>query len=163
MNSKSLARWMRVAIVITGACGLALCVLWPLISFSIIEANFIGAIAACNYPIQTWIMIVFFWLTGIPTAYILVQAWIVSIAVKKDEFFTKKTARIIRRCAKILLIDLAAFLVGNIVFLILAINTFVLLHFALIVGGLILAIFMLIFSQYVLKAAILKEENDATI
>ncbi len=163
MSSKSLCFWVRCAIIVIAVCGICICAVWYPFSFALIEVSFFNMMPSELTSAQIWIVLIFFWLASVPCFFILFLCWKISTAIKKEEFFTLKAAKLIKLSAQILLIDLGVFLVGNIVFLLLNMNDFALFYFFLIIAGVILAIFISVLSHYVVQAADLKEVNEGTI
>ena len=163
MSSKSLCLWIRCSIIAVTAGTVVLCAVWYPAAFSLINISFIPAISPEPTSMQLWSMLVFFWLCALPCLFILALCWKISIAVKKEEFFTVKSAKLIKLCAVIFFIDLGVFFIGNLIFLCLGINHFAILHFGLFIGGTVLGVFASALSHYVAKAAAIKEENEGTI
>lgn len=163
MTSKALCFWVRFAIIMIAVCGIGICAIWYPASFSLIDVGFITANLSGLTPIQIWPQLILLWAAALPCFFVLYLVWQISTAVKNEEFFTFKSAKIIKLIAHILFINLAVFLTGNIIFLILKINDFAFFNFIIIICALVLAIFVSVFSHYVAKAADLKEINEGTV
>lgn len=163
MTTKSLFFWVRCSIVIIALCGLTVCALWYPYSFSLIKIGLTNSKLSELTTIQSWGLLSFYWAVSIPCFAILIIAWKISAHIKTEQLFTSKVAKMIKLCALILLIDLGAFFIGNIIFLLLKINDFTIIYFFLIIGGLVLSVFLSVLSHYVAKAAELQEISDGTV
>lgn len=158
MSSKALCLIARCSIVVIALCGLCVCV-YPL-PFSAIFSAFFPVVGG---DITIYIFILFLELSTLPCFFILIVIWKMTNAVKEEKVFTKKVAKQISLCAKILFIDLGVFFIGNIVFAILQANAFFLFYLFAIIIGVIVACFGAVLSHYINKAAEIKEEIEATI
>lgn len=163
MTTKSLLFWVRCAIVIIALCGITVCALWYPYSFSIINIDLTAADLSELTTVQGWGLLSFYWTVSIPCFAILIIAWKISASIKTEQLFTNKTAKMIKICALILLVDLSVFLIGNVVFLLLKMNDFAIIYFFLIMGGLVLSVLLSALSHYVAKAAELQELSDGTV
>lgn len=163
MTTKSLLFWVRCAIVIIALCGITVCALWYPYSFSIINIDLTAADLSELTTVQGWGLLSFYWAVSIPCFAILIIAWKISASIKTEQLFTNKTAKMIKICALILLVDLSVFLIGNVVFLLLKMNDFAIIYFFLIMGGLVLSVLLSALSHYVAKAAELQELSDGTV
>lgn len=163
MTTKSLLFWVRCAIVIIALCGITVCALWYPYSFSIINIDLTATDLSELTTVQGWGLLSFYWAVSIPCFAILIIAWKISASIKTEQLFTNKTAKMIKICALILLVDLSVFLIGNVVFLLLKMNDFAIIYFFLIMGGLVLSVLLSALSHYVAKAAELQELSDGTV
>ena len=163
MTTKSLLFWVRCAIVIIALCGITVCALWYPYSFSIINIDLTATDLSELTTVQGWGLLSFYWAVSIPCFAILIIAWKISASIKTEQLFTNKTAKMIKICALILLVDSSVFLIGNVVFLLLKMNDFAIIYFFLIMGGLVLSVLLSALSHYVAKAAELQELSDGTI
>lgn len=163
MTTKSLLFWVRCAIVIIALCGITVCALWYPYSFSIINIDLTAADLSELTTVQGWGLLSFYWAVSIPCFAILIIAWKISASIKTEQLFTNKTAKMIKICALILLVDLSVFLIGNVVFLLPQMNDFAIIYFFLIMGGLVLSVLLSALSHYVAKAAELQELSDGTV
>ena len=163
MTTKSLLFWVRCAIVIIALCGITVCALWYPYSFSIINIDLTATDLSELTTVQGWGLLSFYWAVSIPCFAILIIAWKISASIKTEQLFTNKSAKMIKICALILLVDSSVFLIGNVVFLLLKMNDFAIIYFFLIMGGLVLSVLLSALSHYVAKAAELQELSDGTI
>ena len=163
MTTKSLLFWVRCAIVIIALCGITVCALWYPYSFSIINIDLTATDLSELTTVQGWELLSFYWAVSIPCFAILIIAWKISASIKTEQLFTNKSAKMIKICALILLVDSSVFLIGNVVFLLLKMNDFAIIYFFLIMGGLVLSVLLSALSHYVAKAAELQELSDGTI
>ncbi len=132
-------------------------------SFSIINIDLTATDLSELTTVQGWGLLSFYWAVSIPCFAILIIAWKISASIKTEQLFTNKTAKMIKICALILLVDLSVFLIGNVVLLLLKMNDFAIIYFFLIMGGLVLSVLLSALSHYVAKAAELQELSDGTI
>jgi len=163
MTTKSLLFWVRCAIVIIALCGITVCALWYPYSFSIINIDLTATDLSELTTVQGWGLLSFYWAVSIPCFAILIIAWKISASIKTEQLFTNKSAKMIKICALILLVDSSVFLIGNVVFLLLKMNDFAIIYFFLIIGGLVLSVLLSALSHYVAKAAELQELSDGTV
>jgi len=163
MSAKSSCFWVRCAIVIIALCGVTVCALWYPFSFSILKVGLISADLSALTTAQSWVSLAFYWAASVPCFAILAIAWKISARLKTGRLFTEEVAKMISLCAKILLIDLGVFFIGNAVFLLLNMNDFAIAYFLLIAGGAALTVFLFVLSRYVYKAARLQELSDGTV
>ena len=163
MTTKSLLFWVRCAIVIIALCGITVCALWYPYSFSIINIDLTATDLSELTTVQGWGLLSFYWAVSIPCFAILIIAWKISASIKTEQLFTNKSAKMIKICALILLVDSSVFLIGNVVFLLLKMNDFAIIYFFLIMGGLVLSVLLSALSHYVAKAAELQELSDGTV
>ncbi|MDR3344931.1 MAG: DUF2975 domain-containing protein, partial [Oscillospiraceae bacterium] len=113
MSPKTLSRLLQLSVVATAACALFILLF--------VVPSFGEGIVTQNRQIADWYWpwLSFIWLTAVPCFAILVLIWRVSGAVRRDEVFTVKTAKLIKAGAVILFADVGFFFAGNIVLFIL--------------------------------------------
>ncbi len=158
MNEKFLSALTRFAIILIGLCGLLSCLLWIPISIG----N--GAFQSLSWESKDFLIpYIFHWIVSLPCFSLLVIAWQVTSNMNDGKLFLKKNALYVNHATIILLVDIIAFLIGNIIFAILGWNAWLLLHILIAVTGLVISIFMYILSKYLMRAAILQEESDLTV
>lgn len=151
MTEKSLCFWVRCAIIAVALFGLAICAVWIPIS-------------VVNMPIALrWIQRVFYWLTSAPCFAVLVLGWLVTMQMKKGEFFREKTAKLIQLATVILFVDIIVFFAGTLIFFLLDWNGLLFLYSLVSVVGMFVVLFLAVVSHYVSKAAVLQEESEGTI
>ena len=158
MSSKTLCAFVRFAVIATAICGLALCgYIFPVALYDILgfDPNRSG--------LTIWL--IFLWAASIPCFVILADVWLVSSAIKRDEVFTLKTARLIKKAAILLLVDMGFFAVGNAALLVTGLSRPNILFLSILgcIFGVSLALLAAVLSRYISKAAVLKEETDGTI
>lgn len=158
MSSKALCALVRAAAAAVAACGLAGCIYLPKLGQSILAAY--PEYAYCYYP---WL--IFLWLAALPCFAVLMLVWQTSVAIKHEQVFTFRTARLVKAGALLLLADAAFVFAGNAALLLLNMNhpgIFLAFLFADIFA-VSLAVMAAVLSRYLTKAAALQEEADGTI
>ncbi len=158
MTGKALCFWVRCAIIAIAICGGCVCAFWYPFSISLATNSEEGF-----YAVAYWVQLLFYLMTSLPCFFVLVIGWEMTTAIKDDSLFQQKNARLAKIAMQILFMDSAVFLLGNIVFLGLGWNNFVLLYFLFAIIGLVVGVFMAILSHYLYKAAILQEECEGII
>ena len=160
MDDKKLTVFMRIAIILIGICGVAICLFWlPMTTTKSFGALSWGALR----KVENWTQYIFHWGISLPCFWLLIMAWEVTSDMQKGRLFIEKNAVRVKCATVILLCDILLFLIGNITFAILGWNEWLVLHLFAAVVGLIVAIVLFIFSQYLRKAATLQEESDLTV
>ena len=157
MNAKRITIIFRIAIIAIGLCGLLICAFWYPFSISLTTMGTSTAAPTTEQNIRIWVQLVFYWAVSVPCFLILVFAWRISSAIKKEELFSNKIVRLINQEISIMLIDLFVFLIGNIVFVLLKWNDFAIIYFMIIVIGLVV-ISCLWIALYVIKRGIEMQE-----
>ena len=163
MTNKLTLVLARCAIIVIALCGLTVCAIWYPCSFSLIKIGLINTKLTVLTTAQSVVLLAFYLVASLPCFIILILGWGISASIKTERLFTSKISKTIKTCAKILLVDLCAFFIGNVILLLLKINDFAIIYFFLIIGGFILSAFLLVLSHYVAKAAELQEISDGTI
>lgn len=159
MKSKTFSSLMKISVLIATIGGLFVCIyVIPSFGKSIISA----------YPEFSgwyWPWLIFAWLVSIPCFILLVYVWKVSDRIKNETVFTIKTAKMVRTGVVLLLSDAALLFGGNIILLLFNMNhpSIVLLSIVIAVIEVVVSLFGEIIYQYLIKAAILKEESEGTI
>ena len=159
MKSKTFSSLMKISVLIATIGGLFVCIyVIPSFGKSIISA----------YPEFSgwyWPWLIFAWLVSIPCFILLVYVWKVSDSIKNETVFTIKTAKMVRTGVVLLLSDAALLFGGNIILLLFNMNhpSIVLLSIVIAVIEVVVSLFGEIIYQYLIKAAILKEESEGTI
>ena len=161
MNEKILSALTRTAIIIIGICGLLTCLLWVPMSIGK------GSLEELSWTMfntsEFWIQYVLHWIVSLHCFWLLVIAWQITLDMDKGRLFLTKNALRVNRATIILIADIIAFVIGNIVFALLGWSSWFVLHIFVAITGLILSIFMYILSKYLMRAAILQEESDLTV
>lgn len=157
MKKFTLSLILKIYIIIFALCGLYMCAYIYPENISVSQA-----IKLITTP-QSHILLGFYWLTSIPCFVILIFAWKIANAVKKETVFTAKTARSIKICTIILSIDLAVYIVGNVAFLGLSWHPLAFNYLLIAMLGVAFASVAAVLSYYTFKAAALKEETEGVI
>ena len=166
MYETALSYLAKSAILLAALCGLAVCVLWYPFSISLttfgvgIEGG-LPATTALN--VQFWTQLLFYWLTALPCFCVLVFGWKIATAIEKNTVFTSKTAREFRISAWILFIDIAVYLLGNLITFALGWNDYALIYFFLVLAGTAIAVILAVAAHFVGRAATLQEEAEGTL
>jgi hypothetical protein len=151
---------MRVAIILIGICGGAICLFWlPMTTAKSFEALSWVALQ----KVENWIQYAFHWLVSLPCFWLLIMAWKITSNMQKGRLFIEKNAVHVKRATVILLVDILLFLIGNIIFAALGWNEFLILQLFATMVGFIVAILLFVLSQYLMKATSLQEECDLTV
>ncbi len=159
MSSKTLCNLIRAAVIAVAACGLAGCgYILPTIGADLILSY--PEFAHCYTP---WV--IFLWVSAAPCFALLALVWQVSSAIRSEQVFTHKGARIVKNGALLLFCAVGIFFLGNAVFLALNMSHPAIFLVSLFVDvlGLALATAAAAVSRYLTKATALQEEADSTI
>ena len=160
MNEKKLTILMRVAILLIGLCGVAICLFWLPMSSGKGAATFSWDELQ---KVQVWTQYAFQWLISLPCFWLLITAWKITGDMQRGRLFTEENVRLVKKSTVILLVDILLYLAGNIIFAVLGWNEWFILQLFAAIVGLIIAILLFILSQYLMKAAVLQEESDLTV
>ena len=163
MKSSLIAILVRIVIVVLATCGIAICVLWYPFSISLSVMGVVEAVPTVAQNIQLWTQLIFYWMSSLPCFTILFMAWLMTNSMKNEAFFNNRNVKLVRLSAIILFLDLAVFLIGNIVFLILGWNDYAIIYFILSVIGLGVAILIEVFEQYLKKSVQMQEGTKGLI
>lgn len=163
MKNSMLAVLVRVVIVVIATCGILVCAFWYPFSISLSVMGVVETEPTAAQNIQLWTQLVFYWVVSIPCFAILVLAWLMTNSMKKEAFFKEKNVKLTKISAIILFADLVAFLIGNVVFLILEWNDYAIIYFILFAIGLGGAILIKVFEQYLKKAVQMQEDTEGLI
>lgn len=159
MDQKGLSFWLKLVLVGVAICGAAVYfVILPVWGDSIVTNN-------PEFADWFWPWLIFLWGTSIPCAWALVCAWGVFDRIGRDESFSVKNARALKRISYLAAADAVYFFVGQVVlFLANRNHPGVLLLSQLIVFAAVgIAVASAALSHLVYKAAALREENELTI
>jgi hypothetical protein len=160
MTGKALCFWVRCAIIAMAICGVCVCAFWYPFSISLTTD---GLQETGTQAGVFWVQLIFYWLISLPCFAVLCIGWKITSALKEERLFVVENATLVKTAVHILFVDIAVFLVGNVVFLALGWNDFVFLYLFFAIIGLVVAVFLAILSHYLYKAAELQEENEGTI
>jgi hypothetical protein len=142
INPKQLSIIVRIGIIFLFIIGLIMVVVWYPFTISLTIIGPVDVEPTQLQKIQVYAQSAFYYLTSAPCFIILIFLWIIAGRLKKNGRFIAKDVRLLNAANIMLLIDLAIFLVGNIIIVFLEINFFVLAHFFIAVIGLVVLIFM---------------------
>lgn len=159
MNLSSLSKWLKLIIILVGACG-SLVYVWVIPS--------LGQMLVANYPefaycYQPWLILI--WITSVPCYVVLVFTWKIASNIKKSRTFSIQNAKLLKWVAVLTATDSGFFFVMNIVYLFLNMNHpgIVLMSLGISVVGIAISAVSVILSHLVRKAADLQEQSDLTI
>lgn len=159
MNQLKLSKWLKAVIIGTGICGTIIYFyVFPFWGRDMIASN-------PEFASWYWPWLIFLWLTSIPCYATLVCSWKIAKEIENDNSFCRKNANLLKLISILASIDSAFLFAGNIVLLLLKMNHpgVVLLAFFVVFAGITVTITAAALSHLVLKAAILREENELTI
>ena len=159
MEQKTLARWLKLVIVIVGLIGLA-------VYFVIIPSY--GVSLRSQYPEfsgRFWPWLIFLWLTGVPCYTALVLGWRIAGNIGRDASFSMMNARLLKWIAYLAAGDSVFFFLGNLALLFLNMSHpgVVLGSLLVVLAGAAVAVAAAALSHLVRKAAALQEDRDLTI
>ncbi len=159
MKQKTLARWLKAAIV-----GVALCLA---VVYLIVIPSY-GVSLKTQYPefadrFLPWL--IFLWCTALPCLAALILGWGIAKRIGADRSFTTENARALQWIAWLAAGDAAFFVVGNIVLLFVNMSHpgVTLASLLAVFAGIAVAIAAAALSHLVAKAAALQEQSDLTI
>lgn len=163
MNSNKITIVLRISIIIIALCGAVMCAFWYPFSISLTAIGVTNATPTLEQTIKFWVQLVFYWFVSIPCFFILALLWYMSVIFNKEGFFSEKIIKATKIEIITLLIDLAIFLIGNIVFAILGWNDFAIIYYLITVIGLVVVGFFYVFIYIIKKGIQMKEEIEGTI
>jgi len=159
MKQKSLARWLKAAVIGVG-------VILIFVYAFVIPAY--GASLVSQYPefsnrYLPWL--IFLSVTALPCFCALVLVWKIACSIGRDRSFTEKNAACLKYISLLAGADSAYFFLGNAVLLALNMSHpgILLFSLAFVFAGIAAAICAAALSHLVKKAAALQEQSDLTI
>ena len=160
MHQKTLAKWLKAAIIAIAVFGLFLyCILIP---------SFGQYLAFSQYPEFSYMYVpwlVFLSISGLPCYAVLVFGWLIAVNIGKDRSFSEENARYLKLIAILAGADSIYIFAGDVVLFFLGMNhpgtALMLLSLELI--GIPVTIAAAALSHLVKKAAALQEQSDLTI
>jgi hypothetical protein len=155
MKNKQLTVLFRCALVLIALCGIAVCAFW--------YPKDGAAVIAAKGGVVGWIYQIFLWLTALPCFVMLFFGWKFSESMERESVFTHATAQYLKISFKILIVDLAVFIVGNIFFLAFQCSNYGWLYLLVAVVGYAIAAIIYTLFYYVSRAAVLQEESEGTV
>lgn len=159
MEQKTLARWLKTAVVLVGLCGLFVyAVVLPLCGQTLVGQE--PDHAYCYWP---WL--IFLWVTALPCFGVLGLGWRIAGNIGRDRSFSEENARCLKYAAVLAAFDAALFFVGNVVYLFLNMSHpgVTIASLAVSLGGVAVSVAAASLSRLVKKAALLQEQSDLTI
>ena len=159
MEQKTLARWLKAALIGVGLCGLAVCaVILPAYAQSVRDA----------YPEMAnryWWWLGFLWLTALPCYAALVIGWKIAGNIGRDRSFSEDNARHLKHISHLAAGDTVFFFAGNVLLLFLEMSHPGVMLASLVIAlvGVAVSVAAAALSHLVLKAALLQEQSDLTI
>ena len=159
MEQKALAKWLKLVLLGTGLCGLAV---------------YLGVIPGYGLSLRSlypefsdrfWPWLLFIWVSGVPCYAALVLGWRIAGNIGRDASLSMANARCLRSISLLAALDAAYFFLGNLVLLFLNMSHpgVVLLSLLVVFAGAAVAVAAAALSHLERKAALLQEENDLTI
>ena len=159
MSQIKLSKWLKFTIIMVAVCG-------GIVYLYILP--FWGNEFVANNPElknHYWPWLIFIWITGIPCYIALLYGYKITNEIKKDNSFSEKNARLLKRIAFLAAGDSIFFFIGNIIFMALDMSHpgIVLLSlFISFIGGAI-AVAAASLSYLAYKSAQMCEESKLTI
>ena len=164
MDHRGLSLIVKADIIIIGICGVLMCAVWYPFSISLTAIGISSDVApTASERLAFWLQLSFYWITSLPCFLILVIAWTVSSEIKKDNALSNAVMKKVKTQGMILLADIAVFLIGNIVFLLLGWNDFAVIYFIFIAIGLVFVSGLYVLWHYIKVGVQLKEETEGLI
>lgn len=163
MKNSLITLLVRLVIIFIAALGLSMCVFWYPFTISLSVMGVVDSTPTMQQNIEIWTQLLFYWVVSLPCFVILFLAWLITNSIKKEVFFSERNVKILKISALILFVDLIVFLIGNVVFLILGWNDFVLIYFIFFVIGVGITTLIKVFEQYLKKSVQMQENIEGLI
>ena len=160
MDQKKLALWLKIIIIVTALCGIAICgLVLPMVGQSIADSY------GGEFDYAFWPCLIFLWIFALPCFAALIIGWRIASNIGRGRSFCEENAKLISLISILAAADAVFFFVGNVVLLMFSCNHpgFVLLSLIVTFLGIAISIGMACLSHLVRKAASLQEESDLTI
>ena len=159
MEQKALARWLKLIVIGTGVCGLAV--------YLLLVPGY-GLSLRGQYPEfsdRFWPWLGFLWASGLPCFGVLVLGWRIAGNIGRDASCSLANARYLKWVSWLAGGDAVFFFLGNLALLFLSMSHpgVALLSLLVVFAGAAVAVVAAALSHLVQKAALLQEENDLTI
>lgn len=159
MNQLKLSKWLKAVVIGTGICG-------AIIYFYVLP--FWGKdliISNTEFNVWYWPWLTFLWITAVPCYIVLICGWKIAVEIGKDNSFSRKNANLLKTISVLAATDSVFFFVGNLLLLLLNMNHpgIIILSLFVVFAGIVVTVTSASLSHLVLKAALLREENDLTI
>lgn len=160
MKQEILAKWLKIIII-----GVSICML---IVYAYVTPAFGSNLVYNMYPefiswYKPWL--IFILITAIPIILALASCWRIASEIGRDNSFSYKNAKMLKRIAVLAIADAGYFFLGNVVLLFANMNHpgILMLSLMLAFAGIAIAVAFLGLSYLVTKAAEIREENELTI
>ena len=160
MDQKKLALWLKIIIIVTALCGIAICgLVLPMVGQSIADSY------GGEFDYAFWPCLIFLWICALPCFAALAIGWRIASNIGRDRSFTEENAKLISVISILAAADSVFFFVGNVVLLCFSCNHpgFVVLSLVVTFVGIAVSIGLACLSHLVRKAAGLQAESDLTI
>lgn len=164
MSNFKLTILLRISIVLIAFLGLLICVFWYPFSVSLTTMGTVSAEPTVIQNVEFWVQLSFFWLTSLPCFIVLAICWSAVGSFQKNRTIFVDTVSI--KCidvSKILMIDLAIFLMGNIVFVLLEWNVFFILYMIIATIGLVVAFSIYCIAKFIQEGTLHRENCEGLI
>ena len=159
MGQKTLSKWLKLVIVGTALCGLAV--------YLAVVPSYGAAVAERNpeFAYRYWPWMIFIWLTALPFFTALVFGWRIAANIGRDRSFTMDNAFLLKWILWLAAGDGIFFFVGNVLFLALNLSHpgVTLFSMLAVFAAVAVSVGAAALSHLVRKAAALQDENDLTI
>ena len=154
--------FVRLLLILMITITLAMCILWLPDTIEYCK-EFISSLKIFNVINTSILLYIFVCLTATPIFLIFIISFRFSSYIEKDMIFHADTAKLLRLISYLLIGDCTLFIIGT-VFLFSAGERILSPVFAFVAAiGLTVACMLGVLSDYVYRAAILKEEADLTL
>ncbi len=155
MSQKSLALWLKVIIIGMAICGVVV------FGFAVPygENALLGQVA------DMFGAVVYMWIMAIPCYIVLVFAWKIASNIGNDQSFCRDNAMSFKWIAFMAAVDTIILFVGNIILVCMDLTStiIVLCSFIICFIGVAISVASAGLSYFVMKAALLQEQNELTI
>lgn len=159
MKHKELSRWLKVLVV-------SACVVVAVLAFVIVPsvAEKIAKSSA-KYAHLEWPFVIFIWVSTIPVIIITIISWKMFTRIGNDNSFCVENSICLKHISRLSLLEVIYYFTGTMILLFID-----LLHTSLIITSAViifiafaLAVLSAALSHLVMKAWLLKNENDLTV
>lgn len=164
MTNRTISFLVKISILLIAFAGVIVCAFWyPFsTSFSLTEIGYATA-DSVSKAAAYWGQLLFYWIISLPCFAVLIVTWLLAENIKKDDVFSFNTSKKLTVIFYLLFVDSCIFIVGNTAFTILSWNLFSALYYFIGIFGMILSFVVYVIAKFVVKAQILKEENDSIV
>lgn len=163
MKPSALSVLVKISIIVFALCGVLICLLaYP---EQVTAATLMGENRTPT-PEENNIInvqVIFYRAVSIPCFLVLVLFWRLSDTIRKYTVFSIGTAKLLKICSIILLVNVFLLIIGNIVMSCLGWNIFLSIKAVLPVAGITIAATLYLLSHFINEAARFKEESACII